>query len=313
MLSVNFHGVRGSYPVSGEKFIRYGGNTPCVSITKLVNNKIVRIIIDAGTGLINLGKEILRNKDTETLTQIILFTHLHPDHSQGFSFFAPNYMPDTVLHLLGMEALKKNVGSVLENEMIPPTFPIEYKDLKSNKKHYRLTDGTVFYVTANKNIILEANSKDMSKISDKENLIFKVKVMQAFSPSHPQQGALYYRITDMETNTSIVCAWDLESKVGGDVRLINFAKDADLLIHDTQYTYDEYFSDKMVVQGFGHSTYEMAIENAVQANVSRLACFHYNPNHTDDMIEKIRKEIEPKSSFNRIEVIFPKDGMSYEL
>jgi len=82
--------------------------------------------------------------------------------------------------------------------------------------------------------------------------------MQAFAPSHPQQGALYYRVRDIETGKSVACIWDNESKIGGDKAVINFSKGADVMIHDTQYTREEYESDKMIVQGFGHSTYEMA-------------------------------------------------------
>lgn len=92
-MKIKFFGVRGSYPVPGKDTIKYGGNTTCVSISEEVNGQIVRIIIDAGTGIINLGNEIITNyfKQKEKLNISIFFTHLHPDHTQGFVFFAPNF------------------------------------------------------------------------------------------------------------------------------------------------------------------------------------------------------------------------------
>ncbi len=88
----------------------------------------------------------------------------------------------------------------------------------------------------------------------------------------------------MDLKKIIVCAWDLESKIGGDKALIKFSKDADILIHDTQYTSKEYNSEQMIVQGFGHSTYEMAIENAKKSSVKNLICTHFNPIHNDNKL-----------------------------
>lgn len=105
-MKVNFHGVRGSIPVPGKDTVKYGGNTTCVSITK--ENKdsghIDRIVIDCGTGAVNLGKEIIKNwsNGKESLYITMLFTHLHPDHTQAFPFFAPNYFKECKIFLIRM-------------------------------------------------------------------------------------------------------------------------------------------------------------------------------------------------------------------
>lgn len=303
-MKIHFHGVRGSYPVPGDKTIRYGGNTTCISFTTEHEGTIVRTIVDMGNGAILAGKEILSNyfAKKEKLKQAVLFTHLHPDHTQGFPFYAPNFIPGGELHLMGMKTLKKHIGNVLEQEMLPPTFPIEYKDLKSKRIHYEVKDGQVFYI----------NNNGVPVMTDDEgNVVFKIQAMQSYAPSHPQQGAVYYRITEVSTGKSVTCAWDLESHYGGDKRVVAFARDSDVIIHDTQYTDEEYNSEKMIVQGFGHSTYNMALENAKQANAKKLICMHYNPSHTDEFLDNFSKKFCLENS--DFDIKFAMEGMIEEI
>lgn len=272
---LKFYGVRGSFPVPGPDTVKYGGNTTCVTITKEINGKTIRIILDSGSGIVKLGKDIMKNWQNEVQPITMLFTHLHPDHTTEFPFFAPNYLTSTILNLYGMQALRMHVGKILERNMLPPNFPIEYKDLKSQRNHFIIKD--------NSNIIVKYENKN----------IFDIKTMQSFAPSHPQQGAIYYRITDVEKGSQIACIWDIESKIGGDKAVINFSKNCDIMIHDTQYTKEEYESDKIIVQGFGHSTYDMALENAKQSNIKKmLICTHFNPNHTDSFLDRIQQNFD---------------------
>lgn len=309
-MKVKFYGVRGSYPVPGPDTVKYGGNTTCVSITKFEekgsqafpNGRIIRLIIDGGSGLVSLGKEMVGNffQKKEDLSFPMLFTHLHPDHTQGFPFFAPNYFPSSVIHLYGMKTLKKHVGKILADAMLPPTFPIEYKDLKNEREHHSLRDGQKLFF----------GFLGGEELGSQNSAIFQVEVMQAFAPSHPQQGALYYKVTDVETGKSVVCIWDNESKIGGDKAVVKFATGADLMIHDTQYTSEEYISDQMIVQGFGHSTYEMAIENAEQAEIERLVCMHYNPAHTDKKLDEIQEAVKKTTD---IDIVLAQEGMEIDV
>jgi ribonuclease BN (tRNA processing enzyme) len=141
--------------------------------------------------------------------------------------------------------------------------------------------------------------------------------MQAHGPSHPQQGALYYRILSYKSQKSVCCIWDNESRVTGDKAVINFAKDCDVMIHDTQYTSKEYNSDKMIVQGFGHSTYEMALDDAHYANVKQLYCIHYNPSHTDKILDEIQESLNFRFNEHVInnpnKIILAREGMEVEV
>jgi ribonuclease BN (tRNA processing enzyme) len=268
--------------------MRYGGNTSCVEIVKTNRRgKKIPLVIDAGTGLIPLGYFMASRIRSGEYSEVfpILFTHLHPDHTEGFNFFLPNFLSTCTIYIMGMKTLKQHVGMVLKEKMLPPTFPIEYKDLKSTRKHLILSDGQTFFI-----------NQDGKPVRETNNPLFEIRVMQAFAPSHPQQGALYYRIIDAEDGTSIACIWDIESHIGGDVRVINFAQNADLMIHDTQYTEEEYFSRTNPVQGFGHSTFEMALENARQAGAKHLVSFHYNPRHNDQFLDIQKNTYEKNGS-----------------
>jgi len=293
-MKVTFYGVRGSHPVPGPYTVRYGGNTTCVTVTKNIEGKTIRIILDSGSGIVNLGVDIMKNWKNEVQPLTMLFTHLHPDHTMEFPFFAPNYRPDTILNLYGMQALKMHVGKILERNMLPPNFPIEYKDLKSERIHHIIKDNSTFFV----------------KYEDRD--VFKIMAMQSFAPSHPQQGAIYYKIIDCDTKGSLACIWDIESKIGGDKAVINFSKDCDIMIHDTQYTNEEYQSQERIVQGFGHSTYDMAVENATQAGIKKmLLCTHFNTTHTDDFLDAIQKEMNKKKTGFNIQLAY--EGLSIEV
>lgn len=302
-MNIEFYGVRGSYPVPGNNTVKFGGNTTCVSISKEIGGKIIRIILDSGTGIIQLGKDIVNNffAKKENLKQHIFFTHLHPDHSNGYPFFALNYFKNSELNLYGMQALNKHIGDVLSEQMYPPAFPLEYHDLKSKRNINILTDG------------------DEIRILDEyDRLAYIVTCMQAYAPSHPQQGAMYYKIQDVNLDgtfgKTIACIWDHESKIGGDQAVIRFAKGCDVMIHDTQYTEEEYLSSKLIVQGFGHSTFEMALQNAGHAEIKeKLFCTHYNPNHSDNLLYGLESEHQKRERLSKFEIIFAKEQHVYTI
>jgi ribonuclease BN (tRNA processing enzyme) len=289
MMTINFHGVRGSHPVADSNMVKYGGNTACVEIVKANKKGIMTpVIIDGGSGLIKYGYYLLEKQfaGEYSKTFSVFFTHLHPDHIEGFNFFAPIYVGGCSMHIMGMAAPQWDTEAVLRNRMAAPAFPIEYRDLKSSRLYRTLLDGDTVFIDQN---------GEPQKKADKP--LFEVRVMQAYAPSHPQQGALYYLVIDPDDGSSVACVWDIESHIGGDVRVINFIRGAHVLIHDTQYTDEEYANEKIPVQGFGHSTYSMAVENAGMAGVKNLIGFHYNPRHSDRVLESIEKKYSGKYPF----------------
>jgi ribonuclease BN (tRNA processing enzyme) len=283
-LFVRFWGVRGSYPVPGPSTLRYGGNTSCVEIR--AKNHL--IIIDAGTGIINLGnlllKEIGARKNPQSPFYItLLFSHTHNDHIQGLPFFAPAYLPHCILNIFGPRSFSENLDNILGRSMQPQNNPVELEELAAQLNIQNLTENQVLILNSNKEEPSVA-PKNGAKIQAGSDVL--VKLMRSYA--HPKIGVFVFRI---EVNgKSVVYATDTEGYVGHDTRLIEYSKNADLLIHDAQYDPQEYLDPAFPKQGFGHSTYEMAAQVAMAANVKHLVLFHHDPLHDDHKLAEIEAQ-----------------------
>ncbi|MBA3532601.1 MAG: MBL fold metallo-hydrolase, partial [Ardenticatenales bacterium] len=126
---VRFWGVRGSYPVPGADTLKYGGNTPCIEVQVAGHT----IILDAGTGLINLGKALIQRSvaSATPITATILFSHTHHDHTQGIPYFAPAYMGASTFYIFGPRLFQNQLAETLSKTMLPPNFPLELEDLQA--------------------------------------------------------------------------------------------------------------------------------------------------------------------------------------
>jgi phosphoribosyl 1,2-cyclic phosphodiesterase len=299
-MHVKFWGVRGSYPVPGTETLIYGGNTACVEV-KIGNQEI---IFDAGSGIIPLGKHLLRNSfaSHSAVTASIFFSHFHHDHTQGFPFFSPAYLPSSRLSLISPDFFGNNIQGTLKNLIESPVFPISLKDLKANITFNNLSDGESFYVLPD--ATLENTNNGLSQLD-----INLVRVSCLRSYAHPG-NVMLYRLD--WNNQSVVYASDTECFLGMDQRLIAFAKNASLLIHDAQYTTEHYLGQRPgypCTQGFGHSTVEAACQLAAAANVEQLALFHYDPSYDDQTMDQIFQQAQ--TLFPR--VIVPAEGFDIDL
>ena len=281
---VKFYGVRGSHPNPSKNNYKYGGNTSCVEVK--VNGH--RIIIDAGTGIINLGNEIMKeyissgnnNNDRKPISLTMLFSHTHQDHIQGFPFFKPAFIGTSRLYMFGAKSLNVDFEETLSHSMFTPFFPVDLGEMAAQMyiKNFKETEM----------ILLHPNKPEPEErnIYKSDNNISKdvVKITCIKSYAHPKDGVLIFRV-DWD-GKSVVYASDKESYIGGDARLAKFAKDADVLIHDTQYIDEDYNSSVSPKQGYGHSTPAMAIDTAKEANIKKLVMFHYDPSYSDELIEE---------------------------
>jgi len=274
---VRFWGVRGSYPVTGAGAVRYGGNTACVEVEAGSNT----IILDAGTGIIPLGKELVRRarERGRKASCVLLLSHLHFDHTQGFPFFAPAFIPGASLAVFGPDFLGSAPQTALEQIMQPPYFPVRLADLNADVKFGALRQTDLLLVKDNQvSMVSSGNIPD-----DPQTLT--VRILHSYA--HPG-GVFHYRL-DWQ-GASLVYATDTEGYVNGDRRLASFARGADLLIHDAQYTDDHYLGlvpGLSVTQGFGHSTVSMACQAARAAEVKMLALFHHAPEYSDQQMDEI--------------------------
>lgn len=281
---VKFRGVRGSFPVADKKFLQYGGNTSCVEI----NAGGHVIILDAGTGIVKAGDELMEKyissalevKDRTPVCASVLLSHIHQDHILGLTFFKPMHLKSSKISIFGdgndSDILKDN----LENLVFGKTFPLDLNDIQCELDIHNLDEDYA--------ILLKSGSKAQlvkkDELKPQEN-----DVVVSFYKSyvHPQNGVIIYKITYQ--GKSVVYATDKESYFGGDKKFVQFAKNCDLLIHDAQYTSEDYLNSHSPKQGFGHSTYDMALEAMRQTGAKNLVFFHYEPSYDDSKLDKIKE------------------------
>ena len=267
-LRVKFWGVRGSYPAPGAGTVKYGGNTACVEIR--AGQKT--ILLDAGTGIVPLGRELARRRALEV---VLLFSHLHHDHTQGFPFFVPAYLPNAKLHIFGPDGTHESLQSVLEHNQSAETFPVRLHEMASSKEIRSVRESQI--------IVWDEAGVRVTESAvgiDEETVVVRIHKSYA----HPG-GVYVYRIT--WRGRSVVYATDTEGYVGTDRRLVQFAKSAEVLIHDAQYLESHYrgqLAGFPSTQGYGHSTAVMACEVAVASAVGQLILFHHDPSYSDAVI-----------------------------
>jgi phosphoribosyl 1,2-cyclic phosphodiesterase len=264
-LRVKFWGVRGSHPAPGAGTVKYGGNTASVEIRAGGRT----ILLDAGTGIIPLGRELAREHANELL---LLFSHLHHDHIQGFPFFLPAYLPGTRLHVFGPGGTPETLRRVLEQNQSAETFPVSLRDMAASKE--------IQSVHESQSILWDETGV---RVADSLAGWKEDSVLIRTHKSYAHPGGVYiYRIS--WRGKSVVYATDTEGYVGTDRRLVQFAREADVLIHDAQYLEQHYRGQLAAfpaTQGYGHSTVTMACEVASAAEVGRLILFHHDPSYSD--------------------------------
>lgn len=253
-MRVTFWGTRGSLPSPGPETLEYGGNTSCVSIE---GSEETVIVLDAGTGIRKLGEQL-----PETIKKVyILLTHLHMDHVQGLPFFAPLRRKGVEVHIWGPASTKLSLRSRLLRYLSPPLFPISVREILSDLHFHELPSGMIdireFQVTAQ--MIIHPNPTVGYCIRDQGYSV-------TYLPDHePALGVKSFPIGEDWTSG------------------YNLAEGTDLLIHDSQYTIEEY--EQRV--GFGHSCLNHAFRFGELAQVKEFVPFHHDPTHTDEMLERM--------------------------
>ena len=285
-LSVRFWGTRGSIPSPGPTTVRYGGNTPCV---ELRTEDGWLVILDAGTGIRDLGRSLLERADGASIAGDIFLTHAHWDHIQGIPFFAPVFRKGNHFTIWGSNSLQTSIDRVVRDQMSPVVFPVTFEELQARIDFQDLVE---------------------------ERRAGRGYEVAAMAVRHPG-GALGYRFTDGNADQGglvYVSDNELNPRARYDElpdwrnRFVEFARGASVLVHDTMYTAQEY--DSYV--GWGHSTYEDAVDLALEAGVAKLVLFHHRPERTDDEVDRCLEECRATVARrgSRMEVAAAAEGMS---
>jgi len=249
---IRCYGSRGSIPVSGPEFLRYGGDTTCFEVRSQDDDII---IIDAGSGIRRLGNKLLREGRFD---YTLFLTHSHWDHILGFPFFKPIYDARTTISIRGCSDAQGDLKKILARAMSGPYFPVPFDSLAATITYE--DDCVMFY-----------------RVGPVE--VWPIHL------SHPNGGQGYKFV---ENGRSFVFLTDNElghrHRGGLSVEAyVEFAQQADLLIHDAEYTPAEYERTRT----WGHSTYLQALEVAIQARVRRFGLYHHNQDRDDAGIDAI--------------------------
>jgi phosphoribosyl 1,2-cyclic phosphodiesterase len=251
-MKVTLWGTRGSQAAPGPDTVRYGGNTSCVEVEVVAES---RIVLDAGTGLRRLGASLPKNVRRVD----VLLTHLHMDHIQGLGFFAPLFQPDFEVHIWGPGSATTDLRHRLTRYMSPPLFPVRLPELPCTLHVHDLREEQVAVPGATVHTALVCHPGPTVGYS-----IETSDATLAYLPDHEPVLACRQFALSPEWCSGI-----------------DLARDVDVLIHDAQYDDAEYRQRV----GWGHSTFEHAVEFAQLAGAKKLVPFHFDPAHDDEMLD----------------------------
>jgi phosphoribosyl 1,2-cyclic phosphodiesterase len=304
MLSVRFWGDRGSIPCPGPDTVVFGGNTSCLEIR--ADEKLV--IVDFGTGIKPFGDWLMANDFRKgPIDTDIFITHTHWDHIMGFPMFTPLFIPTSRLRIRGPVSYEDDsLESIIGAQLSYRYWPVRQSELSANIVYDQIKEtsldlGDGLWVTTkylNHPILclgyrFEYKAKTIVTAYDNEPFRNLFPTDPA-DPSYDEDAAREGEAVAREENQ----------------KMLQFFQGADVLIHDSQYTEKEYKAGKV---GWGHSSYEYAINTAHKAKVKKLVLFHHDPNRTDQQLEELetgyRRRIREKTP---MELMMAREGLVVE-
>lgn len=261
-MNITLHGVRGSIPTTSPEMIKYGGNTSCVE----VEAEGWRLVLDAGSGMynINTNQPFLNNRVD------ILLTHLHMDHIQGLGFFRPLFDPAAEIHLWGPASKTQSLRARLGRYFSPPLFPVYFRNLTCKLVLHEIEDGTF----------------SIGPFTIFSRYIIHPGPTVGFRIQHGQATLAYLPDHEPALGLSGILP-NLQWLSGSDL-----AKGVDLLLHDAQYTSEEY----KVRMGWGHSSIKDALQFAAFTEVKQLLFTHHDPLRTDAELERLFDSLKQSAS-----------------
>lgn len=278
-MKVRVWGARGSLAVSGPDMMKYGGNTSCVEVRDSDGNLLV---LDAGTGMRRLGEHV--EEDLERLD--ILLSHFHVDHLFGFGFFSVLFREDVEVHIWGPASDAMRLRARLNRYLSPPLFPVRLPDLPAKIVLHDVRPGTF-------------DLPGMQVTAD-----FVCHPGKTMGYRVESEGGVVTYLSDHEPMLGID-AWPEDPAWQSGWAL---SRGADLLIHDAQYTEEEYAQRV----GWGHTTVPAAVEFARRSEARHLLAFHHDPDHDDYEIDAMFAEVADRVP-DGMQLSIAREAASYDV
>lgn len=297
-MKVKFWGTRGSIPMPGKNTVRYGGNTPCVEV-RLRGDDLV--ILDAGTGIRGLGDALMARG--ESVKAYIVISHPHWDHIQGIPFFKPLFISGNEFTIIGGQTKGLTLRRVISDQMDTVYFPIQISELKAKLNFLPIKETTVkVFDSTLASCYLNHPSFALGYRIDSAG-----RSLVYISDNEPFDREVAKSVKNVE---KVIVDRYSAAKGDPNQHIFEFARGADVLIHDATYTPEEYVNHV----GWGHSHYLFSLEVAERAHVKKLVLFHHDQTHSDDtvddIVQKCRREIHTRNY--KFECLAAAEGMELE-
>ena len=284
--------------------MKYGGNTACLELRFGEEDRL--IVIDAGTGIRELAGHIMQNDLPKGPIKTELFlTHTHWDHIMGFPFFIPIFIPNTELKVFGPvtyeeDTLDKIVGGMLTYRY----WPVRLTELAAKIEYFNLKEGSQ---DLGGGLWLTTKYLNHPILVLGYRFEYRGKVFCTAYDTEPFRNVFDVSPDDPSYDEEAVKEGAMAAQEEND-KVVSFFQGADILIHDSQYTHKEYISSKL---GWGHSSFEQAVNVAHKAGVKKLLLFHHDPDRSDAELEVIEKKIQKAAGGKTsMEVLIAREGMT---
>ncbi|MBI4617989.1 MAG: MBL fold metallo-hydrolase [Planctomycetes bacterium] len=295
-MKVRFWGVRGSVPTPGPRTVRYGGNTSCVEVIA----GEASLVLDAGTGICELGR-VLAARGGSVQTELLI-THTHMDHIQGFPFFVPAFIPGNRIDVYGPKEFDKGLFDVFRLQMDYSFFPVRVSELAATVEFHDLSEDR--FAVGPFRIAAQALNHPVLTLG------YRIEAEGSTLVYAPDHEPYFDFMHGGETRGLSRQAIEETVRAQND-RIVEFLGRADLLVLDSQYTPQEY--EKR--HGWGHSSWSHSVDLALAAQVRHFVLFHHEPTRDDDGLERVLGEARARAAAagSSMEISLAREGWTVEV
>jgi phosphoribosyl 1,2-cyclic phosphodiesterase len=302
-IKIKFWGVRGTVTSPGPHTVLFGGNTSCIELRFGSSNRLV--IVDAGSGIRALGQNLIKNElPHKPIEAEIFITHTHWDHIMGFPYFEPIYVKGTKLKVYGPVTHEEDrpLDRIIGGQLSYRFFPVQHHELAAEIEYHQLPEDNL---DLGDGLFLTTKYLNHPLLCLGYRFEYFNKSVCTGYDTEPFHN-LFFNDTNSQEYDSVMVREGEKAALEQNQRISNFYQNADVLIHDAQYTQAEYEKTR---KGWGHSSFESAIQAALDAKAKTVALFHHDPDRSDKELDNLQDHYRLKFGHgSNIRIVVAKEG-----